>query len=203
MSCLGLELVPARRKSCAVTRSFSGRVTERAELGQAVAAHAARLGSARLGEKLRREGLGTNHITIFYHTSEHDRGEPMRSISTVVTLPEATNDTLALIPTALHGVARTWREQGCPPWRYSKAGVVTVDLVPLAASQRALIGRFDRERSTRVMGAMDACNVRFVCGSVVPTRARLAQQRRTWTKKFEMRTQCYTTQVDELPVAQA
>ncbi len=52
VSCLGLDLVPARRKGCAVTRSFSGRVTERAELEQAVAAHA-----TRLGEKLRREGL--------------------------------------------------------------------------------------------------------------------------------------------------
>ncbi len=68
-------------------------MTERAELEQAVAAHA-----TRLGEKLRREGLATSHVTVFYHTSEHDRGEPMRSISTVVTLPEASNDTLALIP---------------------------------------------------------------------------------------------------------
>ena len=85
-----------------MTRSVSGRVTERVELEQAVAAHA-----TRLGEKLRREGLGTDHITVFYHTSEHDRGEPMRSVSTVVTLSEATNDTLALIPAALHGVART------------------------------------------------------------------------------------------------
>ncbi|UYW34275.1 Y-family DNA polymerase [Methylorubrum extorquens] len=198
VSCLGLELVPARRKGCAVTRSFSGRVTERAELEQAVAAHA-----TRLGEKLRREGLGTDHITVFYHTSEHDRGDPMRSVSTVVTLPEATNDTLALIPAALHGVARTWREQGSPPWRYSKAGLVTVDLVPLAASQRALIGRLDRERSTRLMGALDACNARFGRGSVVPARAGLAQQRRAWTTKFEMRTPRYTTQVDELPVAYA
>jgi DNA polymerase V len=37
--------------------------------GSAVATHA-----TRLGEKLRREGLGTDHITVFYHTSGHDRG---------------------------------------------------------------------------------------------------------------------------------
>ena len=109
----------------------------------------------------------------------------------------------SLIPAALHGVARTWREQGSPPWRYSKAGVVTVDLVPLAVSQRALIGRLDRERAGRLMGALDACNARFGRGSVVPARAGLAQQRRAWTTKFEMRTPRYTTQVDELPVAHA
>ncbi len=100
-ACLPLEMVPARRKGCAVTRSFSSRITERAVLEEAVAAHA-----TRLGEKLRREGLGTNHVTIFYHTSEHDRDAPMRSVSTTVRLPEHSSDTLALIKAARHGVAR-------------------------------------------------------------------------------------------------
>lgn len=81
--------------------------------------------------------------------------------------------------------------------------MVTVVLVPLAVSQRALIGRLDRDRSTPLMGAMDACNARFGRGSVVPARAGLAQQQRAWTTKFEMRTPRYTTQVDELPVARA
>ena len=43
------------------------------------AAHA-----ARLGEKLRREGLGTDHVTVFYHTSEHEQGRPSRSVTTTV-----------------------------------------------------------------------------------------------------------------------
>lgn len=198
MSCLPLELVPARRKGCAVTRSFSGRVTERAMLEQAVAAHA-----TRLGEKLQREGLGTNHVTVFYHTSEHDRGEPMRSVSTTVSLPEATNDTLVLIAAARHGVARTWREQGDPPWRYSKAGVVTVDLLRLEETPRALIGRLDRERSGPLMAAMDACNRRWGRGSVVPGTAGVATARKDWTTKFEMRSPRYTTQLAELPTAWA
>ncbi len=80
-ACLPLESVPARRKGCAVTRSFSSRITERDVLEQAVAAHA-----TRLGEKLRRDGLAASAVTVFYHTSEHDRGDPMRSVSTVVHL---------------------------------------------------------------------------------------------------------------------
>ena len=195
LSCLPLELVPARRKGCAVTRSFSGRVSDRATLEEAVAAHA-----ARLGEKLRRDGLGTDQVTVFYHTSEHDRGEPMRSVSTVVSLPEATNDSLALIKAATHGVAKTWREPGQVPWRYSKAGVITTDLVPLAESPRALIGRLDRERSAPLMAALDACNARWGRGAVVPARAGLTTKRE-WNTKFEMRTPRYTTQVSDLPVA--
>ncbi len=198
LSCLPLELVPARRKGCAVTRSFSGRVTERAMLEQAVAAHA-----TRLGEKLRREGLGTNHVSVFYHTSTHDRDGPQRSVSTTVSLPEATNDTLVLIAAAQAGVARTWRAQPDPPWRYSKAGVVTVDLLPLAETPRALIGQLDRERSRPLMAAMDACNLRWGRNSVVPGTAGLASSRKDWSTKFEMRSPRYTTQLTELPTAWA
>jgi DNA polymerase V len=194
-ACLPLELVPARRKGCAVARSFCGRVTDRATLDEAVAAHA-----ARLGEKLRRDGLGTAHVTVFYHTSEHDRGDPMRSVSTVVSLPEATNDSLALIKAACHEIAKTWSDQGATPWRYSKAGVITTDLVLLAESPRALIGRLDRERSGLLMAALDACNARWGRGSVVPARTGLATER-AWNTKFEMRTPRYTTQVSDLPVA--
>lgn len=127
----------------------------------------------------------------------------MRPVWTVVTLPQAGDVTLAMIPAALKGVARTWREQRDLPWRYSKAGVVTTDLVPLAASQRALIGRLDRDRAGRLMGALDACNARWGRGSVVPARAGLERQRRGWATKFEMRTPSYTTRVDELPTAQS
>ena len=197
LACLPLEMVPARRKGCAVTRSFSGRIEDRATLEEAVSAHA-----TRLGEKLRREGLATNHVTIFYHTSEHDRDAPMRSVSTTVTLPEHTSDTLALIKAARHGVAKTWREPGQRPWRYSKAGIVTNDLVPLSHSPRALIGTMDRERSEPLMAAMDACNARWGRGSVVPARAGLVAKRE-WNTKFEMRTPRYTTQVSELPTAYA
>lgn len=198
VACLPLELMPAQRKGCAVTRSFSSRIEDRATMEQAVSAHA-----TRLGEKLRRGGLGTSHVSVFYHTSEYDRGDPMRSVSTTVTLPEATNDTLALIKAAREGVARTWREApGDRPWRYSKAGVITTDLKLLGDTQRALIGQLDRERSAPLMAAMDECNRRFGRGAVVPARAGL-EKKRTWSTKFEMRSPRYTTQVRELPTALA
>ncbi|MCJ2113323.1 Y-family DNA polymerase [Methylobacterium sp. E-025] len=197
LSCLPLGALPAQRKGCAVTRSFSTRIEDRATLEQAVSAHA-----TRLGEKLRRKGLGTNHVSVFYHTSEHDRGALMRSVSTTVTLPEATNDTLALIKAARLGVAKTWREPGAQPWRFSKAGIVTTDLMLLDASPRALIGQLDRARSGPLMAAIDPCNARFGRGSVVPARAGLVGKR-TWSTKFEMRTPRYTTQVGELPIAVA
>jgi len=52
------------------------------------------------------------------------------------------------------GWTRRWKEG----FRYSKAGVVTVDFVSLSASQRALLGGFDREKGAALMEALDAAN---------------------------------------------
>jgi DNA polymerase V len=193
--CLDLETVAPTRKGCAVTRSFSNWVEDRTTMEQAMATHA-----SRLGEKLRREGLATNHVTVFFHTSEHDRDRPQRSTSTVVTLPEATNDTMALVKAATHGVRKTWRDG----FRYSKAGIVTTDLAPPATSQRAMpgLGQLDREMGAALMEALDACNRRFGRGAVVSGAAGFAHKR-DWSTRFEMRSPRYTTRIDELPVVAA
>ncbi|CAX23500.1 protein of unknown function [Methylorubrum extorquens DM4] len=156
---------------------------------EAVATHA-----SRLGEKLRQGRLGTDHVTVFFHTSEHDRDRPQRFLSTVVTLPEATNDTLVLAKAALSGVRRVWKDG----YRYSKAGIITTDLMPFEASQRALIGGLDRERSRPLMDALDDCNRRHGRGSVVLASSGWAKAR-SWSTKFDMRSPRYTTRIDELP----
>ena len=193
LPCMALESVAPTRKGCAVTRCFSGRVSDLATVEQAVAAHA-----TRLGEKLRRGGLGTDHVGVFFHTSEHDVGARQRSAAITVSLPEATSDTLALVKAATAGVRRVWR----PGYRYSKAGVVTVDLVKLAASQRALpgIGRLDREKASAIMAALDRCNGRYGRGTVVVAAAGLPPARAVWATKFEMRSPRYLSRLDELPV---
>ncbi|MCJ2106011.1 DUF4113 domain-containing protein, partial [Methylobacterium sp. E-041] len=96
------------------------------------------------------------------------------------------------------GVARTWREPGAGPWRFSEAGIVITDLMLLDASPRAPIEQLGRVGSGPLMAAVDACNARFGRGSVVPARVGLVEKR-TWSTKFEMRTLRYTTQVAELP----
>jgi DNA polymerase V len=186
--CLNLELVPARRKGCAVTRQFGRRVESRADLEQAVAAH-----TARLAEKMRREGLASADLVVFYHTSSRDAG-PQRSVSRLVNLPEATSDSLALIAAATAVVRETFRSG----YRYSKAGVVAGDLVLLADAPRALFGALDRERGTRLMAALDACNRRFGRGSVVPASTGIPKDR-DWQTRFEMRSPRYSTQIGEVP----
>ena len=123
-----------------------------------------------------------------------------RSALLAARLAKARNDTLVLVKAETWGSRRMWRDG----YRYSKAGVITVDLVRLAASQRAMpgLGQFDRERGAALMAAMDSCNARLGRGAVVPGAAGFAP-RRNWATKFEMRSPRYTTRLAELPVVGA
>jgi len=82
--------------------------------------------------------------------------------------------------------------------------VVTTDLLPLHASQRAIpgLGQLDREQGAALMAALDAYNRRFGRGAVVPAAAGFTPAR-AWSTKFEMRSPRYTTQLEEIPVVAA
>lgn len=192
--CISLESVAPTRKGCAVTRCFAGRVDDLPTLLEAVASHA-----SRLGEKLRHHRLASDHVTVFFHTSEHDRGAPQRAVSTTVNLLEASNDTLVFVKAATTGARGIWKSG----FRYSKAGVMTVDLVSPQHAQRPLFDGFDREAGERLMSALDACNKRFGRGAVFVAATGIERQRKRWATRFELRSPRYTTRIDELPSIKA
>lgn len=189
--CIALETVAPQRKGCAVTRSFGNRVTTKVEMEQAVAGYA-----TRLGEKLRRHGLATDHVTVFMHTSQFNDDEPQRNVSMTVDIPEATNDSLQLIKAARRAVDALWKSG----YRYSKAGIITQDLVPPPIPQRALFDNLDHERAAKVMAAMDEANRRWGRATVLPAATMsTAAKAQTFTPKFEMRSPRFTTRWDQLP----
>lgn len=190
LSCLDLEVLTPQRKGCAVTRSFSRKVTDLPDMLEAVATHA-----TRGAEKLRRNGLETGHISVFMHTSRFEAG-PACSVSRTVHLPETSADTLDLVRAAQAGARAIFREG----FRYAKAGIVMDDLVPAGSAPRPLFERRDRARSEALMEAIDTINGRFGRGAITPAAAGI---RRDWQTKFEMRSPRYTTRVDELPSARA
>lgn len=187
---IALEAVPPQRKGCAVTRSFGNRVTQKCEMEQAVAGYA-----TRLGEKLRRHGLATDHVTVFMHTSAF-ANDPQRSVSMTVDIPEATNDSLTLIRAAKRAVDQLWKSG----YRYSKAGIITQDLVPPSERQVALFDNLDHEKAARVMAAMDEANRRWGRATVVPAATMGGPKKsQTFSTKFEMRSPRFTTRWNELP----
>ncbi|WP_034998804.1 Y-family DNA polymerase [Beijerinckia mobilis] len=185
-ACLPLEQMAPQRKGCAVTRSFSTRVTNLDQMLEAVSAYA-----VRLGEKLRRHGMATEALTVFYHTSPFDAG-PSRLVQKCVTLPEASADTLTLLRAARDGAKAIWKDG----YRYSKAGIVTMDLVRLEDAPHALFDGYDREVSAKLMAALDAVNGKFGRGTLYPAAAGI---KRPWSTQFAMRSQRYTTRIEELP----
>ncbi|MGV8949716.1 MAG: Y-family DNA polymerase [Cypionkella sp.] len=189
--CIALETMAPQRKGCAVTRSFGSRVTRKVEMEQAVAGYA-----TRLGEKLRRHNLATDHVTVFMHTSRFNDDEPQRSVSMTVDIPEATNDSLQLIKAARRAVDTLWLSG----FRYSKAGIITQDLVRPPIPQRALFDKLDHEKAAKVMAAMDEANRRWGRATVVPAATMGGPAKgQTFSTKFEMRSPRFTTRWDELP----
>lgn len=191
LSCLPLEDVPPQRKGCAVTRSFGTPVTDLAGMLEAVAAYA-----TRAGEKLRRYGLEATHMAVFMHTSRFNEKDQPYSAQTTVHLPEASNDTFDLIRMAQSGARKIFRDGH----RYAKAGIIMNDLVPARSQQRPLFDARDRDRSDRLMTALDAVNIKFGRGALIPASAGI---KREWQTKFDRRSPRYTTNIKELPIAMA
>ncbi len=187
LACLDLETVAATRKGCAVTRMFS---QPRRGPGHDGAGRRGPRGAPRREAAARGARHRPRHGVLSHERARP--GRPSRSVCTTVSLPEASSDTLLLARAATWAVRRTWRDG----FRYSKAGLVTMDLVRLAGSQRALpgVGQQDRERSAALMAALDTCNRRFGRGTVVTASAGMPV-RRTWSTKFEMRSPRYTTRL--------
>lgn len=186
IACIPLELEPPPKKVTAVTRSFGRSVTTLTEMREAVAFYA-----ARAAEKLRRAGQATGHLSVFMHTNRFN-GDPSRSASGAVSFPEATNDTGELVSGALRIAEAIWRDG----FRYSKAGVITTDLVPAGAGQSSLF--VDARRDPRLMLAMDRINAKMGRGTVYPAAT---GTHRKWFLKADYHSPRYTTRWADLPRA--
>lgn len=189
LACLPLDLAPPGRRSVVVTRSFGQPVTDWETLRQAVAAHA-----ARAAEKLRAEGLAAEALQVFIHTSRFRPG-PAYADSLTVELRPPSADSFALIAAATGAARRVWRDG----YAFAKAGVILTGLVPAGRVQPDLLGLADRERSARLMAALDAVNAAQGRDALVSA----AMLGRGWRMRQDNRSPAYTTRLADLPVVRA
>ena len=89
-----------------------------------------------------------------------------------------------------------------PGFRYKKAGVLALGLVPEAAAQTHLWEHPDREREQRLMATLDAVNARFGRGTLRPAATGL-DAGQPWRMRSENRSPDYTTCWADLPTAWA
>ena len=190
VSCLSLIQCPPSKKSLMVSRSFGQSITTLAEMRGAVATY-----TTRAAEKLRKARLAAGVLTVFI-TTNHFSDEPQYSNAVTLTLPVATNDTEELLAYALCGMEHIFREE----FRYKKAGVLLTELVQTQQIQLSLFDNRDRERSTRLMTAMDYINTQMGAGTI---RYATVGFRNRWKMRSARRSPRYTTRWDELAVVQA
>jgi len=150
--CTALEEIAPDRKSIRASRSFGRPVETRRELEEAVATF-----TARAAEKMRRQALAVTRLMVFVHTNRFRPDDAQYYATQSITLPAASADTGRLIRAALQALGVIYR----PGFRYKKAGVVFLELIPSATAPGDLFAAPDNAASKARMRAVDSLNRRF------------------------------------------
>jgi DNA polymerase V len=183
--CIGLEDTTPDKKSIIASRSFGRAVFGIEEMREAVASYA-----ARAAEKMRRQNLVTNHLTVFVETNPFRQQDQQYHASRSIRLPAASADTGKLTHAALRALEAVYK---CD-YRYKKAGVMLLDLHKAEKAQPGLFDNVDDPASWARMSAIDALNKKF--GQAVWYAS--AGTRKQWAMKREQISSRYTTSWDEL-----
>jgi DNA polymerase V len=182
--CYQLENNPPAKKSICVSRMFGQPVETVDELKEAIASYA-----SRAGEKLRQQHLAAAAMTVFVTTSRFIENRYFNS--NTVEFAIATNDTRELIGAASTCIDRLFRKGH----QFKKCGIILTGLVSESKVQQSLFDNIDREKSRRLMQAVDTVNARVSA----PLHWAAEGLNHPWQVKFKRRSNCYTTRWDELP----
>jgi DNA polymerase V len=187
--CLELEEFAPVKQQIVCSRSFAGRITEYADMREAVCNYA-----VRAAEKLRGERQYCRQIGVFIRTSPHAEGEIFYGNQAIGGLQIPTNDTRDIIRVATEALDRIWRE-GC---RYMKAGVLLGDFYSQGVAQLDLFDDIQPQaNSSALMHVIDQINKKgkgklWFAGQGI---------QKSWAMKREMLSPAYTTRYADLPVA--
>jgi DNA polymerase V len=185
VSCLPLEQCPPQKKSVTCSRSFGVPVEAQEELRAAVALYL-----TRAAERMRKHGMAARALTVFVNTNRFSP-EPQYGNAATFELTSATDTTDELLAWALKGLGQIYR----PGFRYKKAGVMLLDLVPADRLTARLFGRADHERAQRVMKAMDVINRRHGRDTI---RFGVVSPGGRWQTKAVRCSRRYTTRLKEV-----
>lgn len=184
--CLEFEDVEPKKQIIA-SRSFGKRVISIQDLAEAASSHA-----ARAGEKLRSQNSVCGGLQVFIQTGKYNPKESYYSNSAQLSFPVPTNDTRELIAAAIAGLNSIYRDDH----RYSKTGVMLVDISSHSNIQTDLFSKSTDLHSQKLMSAIDGLNQRYGKNCAFFAAQGINQ---TWGMKQERKTPSYTTNWNELP----
>lgn len=149
-SSLSLELLTPRKKTICCSRSFSGEVKSFREMADSLINF---LSSA--AEKMRRQRLTTNAISVFIETNLFKEKGVYTNSATLKIQP--TDSTLELIPPALRILQAIYK----PGYGYRKSGVLLLGLTPVEGETKRLFCDEDYQADRELMRTVDALNQKY------------------------------------------
>lgn len=147
--CISFEDIRPERQSVCISRSFAREMTTIDELGAAIATF-----TSKMAEKLRREGLCAQQISVFILTNRFREDSPQSYQVGNAVFDVATDDTLELSERAAQCLRRIFR----PGYSYKRAGVMATRIVPRRGAQTSMLDTLDRSRRASLMNAIDTIN---------------------------------------------
>ena len=187
--CYELIRTPPKKKTIAVSRSFRSGIKTRDGLLEKIASY-----TGRGAEKLRREGSAAAAVSVFLTTGPFQR-ETYYGNSRTIRLPAATSSTSSLIHAARRALTEIYRP-GC---LYKKAGVILEKLRPECELQGSLLEPERRDRTRRLMAAVDGVNRRLGADTLRYASSGLSL-RQSWKSASNLCSPAYTTDWRELAV---
>lgn len=188
--CIPLEQSPSPKQQIMVSRSFGEKLTHFDDIRSAVSAFA-----ARAGEKLRSQSLCAQALCVFVHTSPFDTSTIPYSNATTIVFDRPCQDTGRFTQAAIQGLRRIFKAG----YKYQKAGVLLLDLVPKHIEQLSL---FDNplampQRNGKLMSVLDDINQVYGRDTIGLGSAALSN---AWRMRQAMLSPAYTTRWEDLPI---
>lgn len=194
VSCLALTDIRPPRQQIITSRSFGVRVTSYRDLAEAISHFV-----SRAAEKLRSQGDNAQALQVFVRTSPFNPGESFYQNAATLLLPIPTQDTSVLIRHALQALKQIYRRG----YRYQKAGIMLLDLVPASEAQSSLFaaaGEREAAKSHALMHTLDEINRRMGSGTL---RFAAEGTRQRWRGAAARCSPAYTTRWEDLPLVRA
>jgi DNA polymerase V len=184
-SCIDLEDIQPR-KNIMSSKSFGEPLTTKESIGEAVSNYA-----ARACEKLRRQDSRAQAVYVFVQTNNFKVADKQYSNSVTCTLAIPTSDTRLIIGAAKHCLGKIYKLG----YRYKKAGIMLLDLIPNSLEQGNLFLNIDHHPGDHLMNVMDQINDDHGPDTLFIGAQGVARE---WKMRCGLRSPRYTTQWDEL-----
>ena len=187
-SCITLHDFMEPKKQIMVSRSFGRSIRSKNLLSEAISFHA-----SRAAEKLRYEKQKCRLITTFIRSNRFNTKVKQIYASRSLELIHPTDDTRVIIKSANRILEKIYANG----YQYAKAGILLSDFTDSYGYQMSLFDKKRDEKSaSKLMETIDYINLMEIAKVGFGNQG----YRNTWKMKREVKSQRYTTKIDEIPM---